>query len=81
MAPWSAPEHLRKPRSSGDSTRKVDASDVPVWIEADEVRAFRVWWNPCLRHSASYVPINCHWQPDVQHVRALAIAMQPRAES
>jgi hypothetical protein len=30
--------------SSGDSTRKVDASDVPVWIEADELRVFRAWW-------------------------------------
>ena len=44
MTPWSVPEHLRKPRSTGDSTKKVDASDVPVWIEADELRAFRAWW-------------------------------------
>ena len=45
MAPWSAPEHLRKPRGSGDSTTKrVDASDVPLWIEADELGAFRAWW-------------------------------------
>src|SRR4051794_21567309 len=44
MAPWSVPDHLRRPRSSGDPTKKVDASDVPVWIEADELHAFRSWW-------------------------------------
>jgi hypothetical protein len=44
MAPWSVPDHLRKPRSSGDPKRAADASDIPVWVEADEVRAFRAWW-------------------------------------
>ena len=34
MAPWSVPDHLRKPRSSGDPKRPADASDVPVWVAA-----------------------------------------------
>jgi hypothetical protein len=44
MAPWSVPDHLRKPPTTVAAKRRSDASDVPVWIEADELREFRAWW-------------------------------------
>jgi len=44
VAPWSVPDHLRKPTKPVAGKRRSDASDVPVWIEADELREFRGWW-------------------------------------
>jgi hypothetical protein len=44
VAHWSVPDHLRRSPTSVAGTRRSDASDVPVWIEADELREFRAWW-------------------------------------
>lgn len=45
MAPWSVPDHMHKPRRAGDPVRPQDASLTPVWVESDEVLAFKSWWD------------------------------------
>ena len=45
MPPWSAPDHLQKPPRPGEPVRTPGAALAPVWVEADELRAFKAWWN------------------------------------
>src|SRR5215207_6830066 len=45
MAPWAVPEHMRKPRQAPDPARAPSAALAPVWVEADEVQAFKTWWD------------------------------------
>ncbi len=45
MAPWSVPDHMRKPPRSAESLRDQGAALAPVWVEADELGAFKAWWD------------------------------------
>jgi hypothetical protein len=36
---------MRKPPRSAESVRKQNAALAPVWVEADELRAFKAWWD------------------------------------
>src|SRR5262245_29292824 len=36
---------MRKPPRSAASVRKQRAALAPVWVEADELRAFKAWWD------------------------------------
>jgi hypothetical protein len=45
MAPWSVPEHMRKPSRVPDSVRSSRPALAPVWAEADELLAFKAWWD------------------------------------
>jgi hypothetical protein len=35
---------MRKPRRSAEAPRTHGAALAPVWVEADELQAFRAWW-------------------------------------
>ena len=45
VAPWSVPDHMRKPRRAAETLGEQRAALAPVWIEADELRAFKSWWD------------------------------------
>src|SRR6185503_17431680 len=44
MPPWSVPDHMRKPPLGAEPARPQSGSLAPVWIEADELLAFKAWW-------------------------------------
>jgi hypothetical protein len=44
MAPWSVPEHMRKRRRGPDPVRTQSSALALVWVEADELVAFKTWW-------------------------------------
>jgi hypothetical protein len=36
---------MRKKRRAAENSRNQGAALAPVWIEADELRAFKSWWD------------------------------------
>jgi chromosome segregation ATPase len=36
---------MRKPRRTAEPARPQGAALTPVWVEADELLAFKAWWN------------------------------------
>src|SRR3954454_3785454 len=45
MTPWSAPDHMRKQPRNAAASRTQSGALAPVWVEADELRAFKAWWD------------------------------------
>ena len=45
MTPWSVPDHMRKTPRGAEASRTQGAALAPVWVEADELQAFRAWWD------------------------------------
>src|SRR6185503_3853689 len=49
MPPWSVPDHMRKPRRTTDAVQSQSKALAPVWVEADELNAFKAWWDRLAR--------------------------------